>query len=356
MKASVQGITPYLPGVSSQDVGRTIVKLSSNENPYGPPPRAVRAVKANATKIHLYPDKLCRRLKSELSKFLGVLQECLYVGNGSDEVLEIVCKLFLSEGDNIVTHSAFSTYNTIPRALGAERRLVPDLPELEIDVDGLMDSCDSRTKIMVVCTPNNPTGAIVDEKGVDRLLEFTRDRAIFLVLDEAYGEFSEHYASPAGRIVDDDLDAAVTRTFSKAFGLAGLRIGYAVAPARVIRYMDLVRMPFNVNSVAQAAGLAAMQDHAYVRACVEAIRKGRQYLADELTALGLRVRPSEANFVLVFVGDRGFTGEAFSKALLERGFAVRDCASFGLPSHVRISVGTEWQNRRLVSAISGLLA
>jgi len=355
IRDAIQRIEAYVPGLSSHDVGRAVVKLSSNENPYGPPPKAVEALRRAAPTVNRYPDKEARRLRARLSERLNIPVDSIAVGNGSDDLLEHFAQLFISEGDNLVTHSAFSTYNTVASSMGGKRRLVPDHPGMGIDVEGLMQSCDERTKILLVCTPNNPTGAILNQDELERLLDFTMDRGIFLVLDEAYSEFSERYVSPARRIVEEDLDAAVTRTFSKAYGLAGVRLGYGIAPAHIIHYLDLVRMPFNASSLAQEAALAALDDEDYVRGSVQRIRRGRAFLAEGLSSLGLSPLPSEANFILVDVGVAGLTARGFTEGLLERGFAVRDCTGFGLPNHVRISVGNEEQNSSLLRAVGSLL-
>ncbi len=356
VKKSVLGIKPYAPGISSHDVGRPITKMSSNENPYGPSPKAVEAIRAVAERVNLYPDKEARTLRSKLAEILEVGPECIFVGNGSDDVLDNLGKLYLSEGDNLVTHSSFSTYDAIARALGAERRLVSDLPDLKINVRGLKEACDSRTRMMLVCTPNNPTGSILTEDQLAELIAYATDRGIFLVVDEAYAEFSENYASPYKHVIREGLDAAVVRTFSKAYGLAGLRIGYAVAPAHVVRYLDLVRMPFNASSVAQAAAVAALSDQTYMQRSVQRIRNGRRFLAEGLARLGLECVPSEANFLLVPVGQAGFTATEFTEALLRKGFAVRDCSSFGLPQHVRVTVGTEEQNASFLSAVAEIVS
>jgi histidinol-phosphate aminotransferase len=355
IKKSITRISPYVPGTSSHDIGRPVVKLSSNENPYGPSPKAVEAIISAAAGVNTYPDKESRELRSALSDHLRVPAGCVMVGNGSDEILENLGKLFLSEGDNLVTHSAFSTYQTVPLSLGAERRLVGEPPDHGIDVEGLKDTCDARTKILLVCTPNNPTGAILTPDQVDELLSFTADRGIFLVLDEAYADFSENYSSPAARVVEEGLDAAVTRTFSKVYGLAGVRIGYGIATEEVVAHVNLVRMPFNASSLAQAGAIAALGDATYRKAAVEMIRRGREYLADGLRSLGLAPLPSEANFLMVPVGPLGYTGRSLMEALLERGFAVRDCSSFGLPDHVRVSVGTDEQNAAFISALGDVL-
>jgi len=355
IKDGIASITPYEPGTSSHDVGRPLVKLSSNENPYGPSPRAVAAICAAAGKVNAYPDKEARALRSMLASRLGLPVEAISAGNGSDDVLENLAKLYISEGDNLVTHSAFSTYRTVAQALGGERRLVVGAPEEDIDLDGIMEACDENTKIILVCTPNNPTGAILWGEQSRELLSFAAERGIFVVLDEAYGDFSGSYASPAERIISEDLDAAVSRTFSKAYGLAGLRIGYCIAPPRVQAYFNLVRMPFNASSVAQAAAMEALQDEDFYLGCVEKIRRGRSYLADEMGKLDLKTYPSEANFVLVSLEGAGMSGAQLKEALLKKGFAIRDCKSFGLPYHARISVGTEEQNRAFVSALAEVL-
>jgi histidinol-phosphate aminotransferase len=355
IKPGIASITPYEPGTSSHDVGRPIVKLSSNENPYGPSPRAVAAICSAAGKVNAYPDKEARALRSMLAARLGLPVEAVSAGNGSDDVLENLAKLYISEGDNLVTHSAFSTYKTVAQALGGERRLVPSPPEVDIDLEGIMEACDDRTRIILVCTPNNPTGAILGEDQSRELLSFAAERGIFVVLDEAYGDFSKSYASPAELILSEDLDAAVSRTFSKAYGLAGLRIGYCIAPPRVQAYFNLVRMPFNASSVAQAAAMEALQDEDFYQGCVDRIRRGRSYLTDELDKLGLVTYPSEANFVLVSLEGTGISAAQLKDSLLKEGFAIRDCKSFGLPDHARISVGTDQQNRDFVSSLGQVL-
>jgi len=236
IKPSIHRIKPYSPGVSTHDTGTPLVKMSSNENPYGPSPQAVEAVKRGSDSINLYPDKEARRLRESLSQLLGIPREAIWVGNGSDDVLQNLAKLYLSEGDNLVTHSPFSTYNTVAASMGAERKLVRMPPDAGIDVEALERACDDRTRIVVVCTPNNPTGAILEPGSMQDILGFTEAHGICLVVDEAYADFSDRYESPIRMLVEDDLDVVVTRTFSKAYGLAGLRIGFGVARPEVVRY------------------------------------------------------------------------------------------------------------------------
>jgi len=356
IRASISRIPAYVPGKSHHDVGRAIVKLSSNENPYGPPPRAVEAVRMAASEIHRYPDSQARELRTRLSEYLDVPYQCVSVAGGSDDILSNITKLYLGEGDNLVTHSGFMTYLTISLSMGAERRLVPDAAEPKINTDGLLEACDGRTKILLVCTPNNPTGAILSRGQTLRLLDKAGEMGIVVVFDEAYSEFSEKYWSPIHEILERDLDAVVTRTFSKAFGLAGLRVGYSVAPKRITSHLELVRMPFSVSSLAQAAAIAALDERAIVQDRVRRITEGRKLIAGELERLGLKVIPSQANFVMVDVGAIGMDGASFSSLLLERGIAVRDLSTFGYPGHVRITVGTEDQNRLLLEAVHDVVS
>jgi histidinol-phosphate aminotransferase len=356
VRSSIAKIPPYRPGTSSHDIGRPIVKLSSNENAYGPSPRAIAAVSRAAPKINLYPDKEGRALRTALSRHLDIPAASIALGNGSDEVLDNLSKIYLEEGTNMVTHSTFSTYRTVALSCGAETRVAETPPEAGIDIAALMDACDERTRILLVCSPDNPTGAIVDEGAVGRLVDFCSDRGVFLVMDEAYADFSEEYASPAERFSREGLEGAVSRTFSKAYGLAGLRVGYCISSEEVISRLNLVRMPFNVSSVAQDAALAALGDQDHYRSCVERVRRGREELSRGIASLGMVPYPSEANFVLASVKPVGFTASGFAEAVLETGFAVRDCTSFGLPEHVRISVGTEEQIRDFLQALSGLLS
>ena len=355
IRGSISRIPAYVPGKSHHDVGRAIVKLSSNENPYGPPPRAVEAVRKAASEMHRYPDAQARELRTRLSEYLDVPYECVSVSGGSDDILSNIAKLYLGEGDNLVTHSGFMTYLTISLSMGAERRLVPDAAEPKINTDGLLEACDGRTKILLVCTPNNPTGAILSRGQTLQLLDKAGEIGI-VVFDEAYSEFSEEYWSPIHEILERDLDAVVTRTFSKAFGLAGLRVGYSVAPRRITKHLELVRMPFSVSSLAQAAAIAALDDRAIVEDRIRRIRESRQLIARELERLGLKVIPSQANFVMVDVGAIGMDAASFSSLLLERRIAVRDLSTFGYPRHVRITVGTEDQNRLLLEAVGEVIS
>ncbi len=356
IKSTISEIEPYVPGTSSHDTGRPLTKMSSNENPYGPSPLAVRAIREHSTEVNRYPDKQARDLKEALSDLLKTPQDCIYVGNGSDDLLQNLAKLFLSEGQNLVTHSPFSTYKTIAASMGAERRLVGRPGDLGIDVDSLMDACDKETRILLVCTPNNPTGTILGPDDVDRLVSFTSERRMLLVVDEAYYDFSDQYQSPANRIVPDQLDLVVTRTFSKAYGLAGLRIGYGIATSEIVRYLDLVRMPFNASSLAQEAAIAGIKDREHFDSTVKKVKEQRDRLSRDLESIGLEPAPSEANFLLVSLEGTGMTASEFTRELLNHGYAIRDCTSFQLPRHVRITVGTPEMNQGLVTSMEKVLS
>jgi histidinol-phosphate aminotransferase len=355
IKPSIHRIKPYSPGVSTHDTGTPLVKMSSNENPYGPSPQAVEAVKRGSDSINLYPDKEARRLRESLSQLLGIPREAIWVGNGSDDVLQNLAKLYLSEGDNLVTHSPFSTYNTVAASMGAERKLVRMPPDAGIDVEALERACDDRTRIVVVCTPNNPTGAILEPGSMQDILGFTEAHGICLVVDEAYADFSDRYESPIRMLVEDDLDVVVTRTFSKAYGLAGLRIGFGVARPEVVRYLDLVGMPFNASSIAQEAAIAAIRDTDHLNLILERIKRDREALANRLSGLGLQPLPSEANFIMASVARSGMNASEFTAGVLENGYAIRDCTSFGFPDHVRITVGTPEMNAGLLEVIRSIV-
>ncbi|MCC6622756.1 MAG: histidinol-phosphate transaminase [Deltaproteobacteria bacterium] len=357
-------LRPYEAGKPIEEVERELgikdpVKLASNENAWGPSPKAVAAAQGALASLHLYPDAAGFALKAALARSLGVDPATLVLGNGSNELLALIVRTFVQPGDNVVGSAAsFIAYKIVTRAVDREYREVPIGPDLGFDLDAMAAAVDARTRVVFVANPNNPTGSFITRADLDRFLADVDRRAgpdgpPLVVLDEAYLEFVDHPAPPDGLAVFRARPRTIlTRTFSKAYGLAGLRVGYAVVEPETASFLERVREPFNVNLVGQVAARAALDDEEWVAATARRVREERTRVTAALEARGLRVTPSQANFVLVEVGD----GAATYDALLRRGFITRPMAAAGLPRHLRITIGRPDQNDGLIAAFDAVHA
>jgi histidinol-phosphate aminotransferase len=351
----IRSLAPYEPGKPVEALERELgiqgsVKLASNENPLGPSPRAVEALRGALGGIHRYPDGHAFALRHALARRLGVAPEQLVLGNGSDEVLELLAKTFLAPGDEVVhAWPSFAMYPIVARGMGATSVRVPLTDGLVHDLDALAAAVGPRTKLVLVCNPNNPTGTSVGAEAFDRFVARLPEDVV-LAVDEAYFEFARRPDFPDALAWLARRPATlVMRTFSKSHGLAGLRVGYAVGSAELCGYLERARHPFNLNLLAQVAGLAALDDVEHVRRTQELNASGIDYLTRELEALGLEVTPSDANFVLVR------TGADLYERLLREGVIVRPMGGYGLDAHVRVSVGLPEENERFVKALRRLL-
>ena len=350
-------IVPYTPGKPIEEVERElglseVAKLASNENPLGPSPLALQAIRDTLDRLHRYPDGGCHTLREGLSRRLEVQPEELCFGNGSNEILELVARAFLGPGDEaVVGHPAFLVYRSVCQAVGCRVREVP-LKEFTHDLRGMLQMINHATKVIFLGNPNNPTGTCVSPTDLEDFLR-ALPLDVILVVDEAYREYMPRYLQPdllkhirAGRYL------LSLRTFSKVYGLAGIRIGYGIAPAPVVEVLNRVRQPFNVNALAQRAAVAALEDTAHLEETLRITDAGRRYLESQLNRLGLRFVQSVANFLLVDVGD----GETVAKALLQRGVIVRSMGGYDLPSFIRVTIGTPRENARLIQALAEVLA
>ncbi|CAN5305992.1 histidinol-phosphate transaminase [soil metagenome] len=353
----LRDLVSYEPGRPIDDVARdlgldpsTIVKLASNENPLGPSPAAIAAMESAVRDVHLYPDGGGYRLRTAIAEKFGFGRENIVLGNGSNEVIEFVGKAFLRPGDNVVVADhAFVVYKLMATLFGAETIEVPD-PGFVHDLDAMADAITPRTREIFVANPNNPTGTLVGQEAIDRFVARVPDEVV-IVFDEAYYEFLDTPPDTL-KFVREGRNVVVLRTFSKIQGLAGTRIGYGIAPAPLAEVLQKTRQPFNVNSVAQAGALAGLGDERHQERTRELNREGRAYLQAAFGSMGLEYVPSEANFVLVRVGD----GDALFKALMAEGIIVRAMRGYKLPEWVRVSVGTMEQNRRFVAALESYRA
>ena len=355
VKPHIASLEPYQPGKPVEELERELgiegaLKLASNENPLGPSPRAVEAIRRAAGEVHLYPDGSCHALRRELASRLGVPERAVVFGTGSDEILELVAKSFLAPGDEAVhAWPSFAMYPIVIRGMGAEPVAVPLDARAVHDLDAMLAAVGPRTRVVFLCNPNNPTGTSVGAEAVDRFVrELPED--VVLVVDEAYVEYVRRPDFPDSlELVRRRPSTLVLRTFSKIYGLAGLRIGYGIGGEELVSYLERARHPFTVSVPAQAAALAALADRAHVERSRRVNAEGAAYLERELAALGLEVWPTDANFVLVRVRP-GIADE-----LLREGIIVRPMEGFGLPGHIRVTIGTPEQNRRLVETLRRLL-
>jgi histidinol-phosphate aminotransferase len=350
-------LVPYQPGKPVEEVEREYgirdsIKLASNENPLGPSPRAVEALRGALAGIHRYPDGGGFYLKQRLAAKLGVSTDQIALGNGSNEILEFVARTFLRPGeDAVMSEQAFVVYASVVQSAAGIPRAVP-LREFTHDLDAIAAAVRKSTRLVFLGNPNNPTGTIYPRAAFERLLE-RLPKDVVVVADDAYAEYVSDPEYP--RTLDylrPDRLLITLRTFSKIYGLAGLRIGYGIGPAELVAALERIRQPFNVNVLGQVAALAALDDDEHVERSRRANREGMLFLEREFTRLGLAYVPSQANFVLVRVGAGG---EVYER-LLRRAVIVRPMGGYGFPEHVRVTVGTAEENRRFVDALEGALS
>ncbi len=352
----VRAISPYQPGKPISELAREmgipvdrIVKLASNENPLGMSPKARRAVEAAISGCERYPDQF--ELIRAVAEHCGVAQDQVVLGNGSNDVLDLIARVFLAPGRSAVfAQHAFAVYPLATLSTGAELIATP-ARNYGHDLNAMRAAIRPDTRIVWIANPNNPTGNFLPYPEVRAFLDAV-PKNVVVVLDEAYNE----YLPPAERVdtaawIKDFPNLVVTRTFSKIFGLAGLRVGYALASAEIAELMNRVRQPFNVNNLAIAAAIAALDDHLFVAESYELNRRGMEQLVAGLKRLGLEHIPSHGNFVTFRVGD----GAGVNQKLLKQGVIVRPIGGYGLPEWLRVTIGTEPENARFLEALEKAL-
>lgn len=355
--AYVRNLVAYEPGKPIEELAREmglapsdIIKLASNENPLGPSPHALEAMRETIERAHFYPDGGGWALRGAIAKRLELTRGNVILGNGSNEIIEFAGHAFLSPGDEIVTaRHAFAVYGLMAQLFGASVVEVED-PGFVHDLPAMLEAITPRTRIVFIANPNNPTGTLVAQEAIDRFMEAVPEH-VLVVFDEAYFEFLDEPPDVL-KFVREGRNVVVMRTFSKIQGLAALRIGYGLAPEPLADVLQKTRQPFNTNAVAQAGALAGLADEDHMHRTQELTREGRRLFEAEFTRLGLEFAPSKANFVLVNVGD----GDAVFREFLKRGIIVRAMRSYKLPGWIRVSVGTAAQNRRFLAELPGVLA
>lgn len=351
-RPGILDIKPYVPGASSAKGGDTVYKLSSNESALGASKKAVEAYQAVAEELFLYPDGGSNALRAKIAETYDLDAARIVCGAGSDEILQLLVKAYVGEGDNIIqTRHGFLVYALAAKSCGAEPRFAEE-KHLTADIDAVLELVDARTRMVFIANPNNPTGSYIPDSELRRLREQLRED-IILVVDAAYAEYMEEddYA-PGAQMVDDFDNVVMTRTFSKIYGLAALRLGWGYCPPAIADVLNRIRGPFNVTAAAQAAGVAALDDQDFVARNRAFNREQRDWLAQQLGRLGLEFVPSFGNFILVkFPEQEGKRAADILDYLNSNGVIVRDVNAYGLGGYLRVSIGTEEANRRFIELL-----
>ncbi|NQT34990.1 histidinol-phosphate transaminase [bacterium] len=356
-RPAIADIIPYEPGKPISEVQREygltdVIKLASNENPLGPSPKAIEAVREALMDTNRYPDGGCYYLKQKLSERLDVKPSQLVIGNGSAEICELITEAFIGEGDEaIIGRQAFFKYRVAVQIMNGVIAWA-DMPDFTHNADEMLSKITAGTKLLFVANPNNPTGTLMNREQVTYLMDRLPERVI-AVFDEAYYDYRNLDNFPdTMSYLRDGRNIIILRTFSKSYGLAGLRIGYAITTEEIARALNCVREAFNVSSIAQIAAAAALDDDEYLREGIRLNGEGKRFYYDELKRIGLEYIPTEANFVLIKVPLPG--REMFGE-LLKKGVVIRPVDGYGLPNHIRVSIGLPNENRRFIDAIGELL-
>lgn len=363
--AGVQDLAPYQAGKPISELQRElgiddIIKLASNENPLGPSPKAVEVIRSQLDDLALYPDGNGFELKRMLAEFHSTDMRHITLGSGSDHILELAARVFLGPGRSaVISRYAFAIYNIVAQAAGAELRIAEANPPSHEtqpyghNLDNMLALIDDSTRMVFIANPNNPTGTWLARAELERFLDAV-PRDVVVLIDEAYVDYVAESEYPDCSLwLSKYPNLIVTRTFSKAYGLAGLRVGYALANAEVTDLLNRVRLAFNPNLLAQSAAVAALGDREHIRRTVAMNDEGLRQMRDAYVDLGLEFIPSVCNFYTVDVGG---PGKPVFDALLREGVIVRPVANYGMPNHLRISIGTPEQNTRLIGALRKVLA
>jgi len=352
----IQRLAVYPPGMPIEELEREYgitgsIKLASNENPFGPSPRAVQAIASALGTLNRYPDGSGYYLRQALAQRIGVAADAIVLGNGSNDIIELAVRAFLRPGaEAVMAEQAFVIYQIVVQATGAVARAIP-LKRYTHDLEAIAQAITPATRLVFLANPNNPTGTIYKRDEWEDFLAAV-PRSVLVVADDAYADYVEDADYPDSLTYQRrDRLLLTLRTFSKIYGLAGLRIGYGVGPLAVVEVLNRIRQPFNVNALAQIAARAALDDHEHVERTRANNRAGLAYLREACEQLGCACVPSWANFLLLEVGEAGRVYEA----LLRRGVIVRPMDVYGLPRHLRVTVGLPAENRRFVESLAAIL-
>jgi histidinol-phosphate aminotransferase len=356
---NIRSLAGYIPGKAlrqaERESGKAMIKMASNENPYGPSPMAIAAIRAAASGVNSYPDNDATELRLELARRHELAPEQIFIADGSLGLLDILARTLLAPGLNCITSErSFISYPIVTRAAGAELITLP-MRNDAYDLDAIAAAINDNTRVVILANPNNPTGTMFDADATENFLRRVPDHAL-VVLDEAYSDFATYFAAQRGITYTRSMDyvrteranVIVLRTFSKAHGLAGLRLGYGCGNPELLQYFARVRNSFSVSVVAEAAGLGALRDESHVRMTVENNAAGAEWLMPHFSELGLRAIPTSANFIYFEVDE---DANAFSKRMQAEGVIVRSLVPWGIRNGIRVTVGTPEQNEIFVAAL-----
>ncbi|MBU1997281.1 MAG: histidinol-phosphate transaminase [Candidatus Omnitrophica bacterium] len=356
-KKTIFSIKPYIPGKPISEVKRElglkeVIKLASNENPYPPSPKVLKAITQAAKEVNRYPDGDCFYLRSALAKRLKVNPRQLIFSNGSDELIVMAVRAFVDNGDEvIIAKPSFLIYEIASKIEGANIKNIP-LKDFSYDLDSMKKAVTKKTKIIFLGNPDNPSGTYLKDQDVAKFLRGLR-KDILVFFDEAYYEYVDEkdYVDSLG-LLKNYKNVIVTRTFSKMYGLAGLRIGYGIANLELVDILNLIREPFNVNSIAQVAALACLNENAYYKDIAKKVKDQREFLYKSFDRLGLEFKKSYTNFILINVKS---DSTLVSQKLLKKGVIVRDMSSWGVKNFIRVSIGTQKENKKFIKVLGEIL-
>ncbi len=357
-RKGILDLKPYIPGKPIEEVKRElglkeVVKLASNETSIGPSPLAVEAIKKEIKNIHLYPEGSSRQLREKLAHKLKLDKEMLIIGNGADNIIDLIGMAFINEGDEVISGEVtFPAYETVTKIMGGKLISVK-LENYRFDLEEIVQRINERTKIIFICNPNNPTGTIVNKEAVDKFIRQV-PKDVIIVFDEAYYDYVEDKNYPNSlSYVLAGKSVIVLHTFSKIAGLAGVRIGYGIAKPELISCLRRVVNPFTTNRLAQVAALASLDDEEYYRKVLKTNQKGKRYLYRELKKLGFFYIPTETNFIFL---DLKEDSEIVFEKLLKKGVIVRPGKIYGCPNFIRVTIGTTYENKRFIRAIREVMS
>jgi histidinol-phosphate aminotransferase len=349
----ILNMTSYIPGKSIEEVQKEFgakkwIKLASNENLLGPSPKAIAAIRKGLRDLYLYPEGPCTVLRQALASKFSLPEEMVIISNGADNLILMIASAFVDEGDEVVmADPTFSIYTNVTQIMGG-RPIKVKLKDYTHDLDSMLRKINGKTKLVFICNPNNPTGTTISQEALNHFLSKLPNRVI-VVLDEAYGDFAEDPFYPNGlSYVRENRQMIILRTFSKVYGLAGLRVGYGLGRADLVDCLYQVRDPFPVNSLAQVGALAALNDEDHAIKSIQLVYEGKRYLYRELDKMGFSYVPSQANFIFI---DFEKDSEEVSQALLKKGIIIRAGKTWGYPTFARVTIGRMEDNRRFIRAL-----
>ncbi len=358
VKSHLKSLVPYPPGKTVEEIKRelnisgNIYKFNSNESPLGPPEEVVEAIKQLAKNIHLYPEASYIELKKLLAEKWGVSPEQVVLGNGSDEVIEFVFKAIVEPEDEVIfSQPSFLMYEKFAEIYGTKIKKIPLASDYTHNLSKILENISSKTKVIFLDHPHNPTGSVIKR---ERWLSFLKKipEGVLVVIDEAYGDFITDTSIPLGiEFIKKNFPVMVIRTFSKSYGLAGLRLGYGITHPEIAKVLDSVRQPFNLNILSYKAGIIALKNQKYLEKLKNVVKEGRDFLTSELEKLGFKVLPSQANFIMVDFGEKA---EEIYQKLMKKGILLRPLKAYNFPNFLRISIGLPEANQLLVKEIKNL--